>query len=50
MNQHNWASALDISTGKSYFLHNENGKITKLEAGALDFKFNNEIERYTIGD
>lgn len=50
MNQYNWASVLDMSTEKTYYLHNENGKITKLEAGTLDFKFNNEIERYTIGN
>lgn len=50
MNQYNWSSALDMSTDKTYYLHNENGKITKLEAGSLDFNFNNEIERYTIGD
>lgn len=50
MNKYGWASVLDVSTEKTYYLHNENGKITKLEAGTLDFNFNNEIERYVIGD
>lgn len=50
MNQYNWASVMDMSTEKTYYLHNENGKIVKLEAGTLDFNFNNEIERYVIGD
>lgn len=50
MNQYNWASVLDKSTEKTYYLHNEKGKITKLEAGTLDFNFNNEIEKYTMGD
>lgn len=50
MNEHNWTCSLDMSTEKSYFLHNENGKVTKLEAGTLNFKFDKEIERYTLGD
>lgn len=48
MNEHNWAVALDMSSNNSYFLHNENGKITKLKAGELNYKFNNEIEKYTV--
>lgn len=48
LNEYNWAVALDLSNNSNYFLHNENGKITKLKTGELNCKFDNEIEKYTI--
>lgn len=48
MNELDWANAMDMSNSKVYFIHNEKGKITKLEAGSLDINFKNEIEKYTI--
>lgn len=50
MNLHNWASATDMTTNTPYFIHNENGTISKLKSGMLNINFDNEIEKYTFNE